>query len=147
MFLHMSVCPCGGARVCLSACWDTTPPEQTPPPGADPPPEQTPSPPPGADTHHPREQTDGTHPTGMHSCLLCFSFILGVGQYEHTIKRYNDVLAELVYFLFLQLIRQTVLSMHIKGLSSSLYRPLPTSSHQALLLFTYMPSVLLILLS
>ena len=51
-------------------------------------------------------------------------------------KRYNDVLAELVYFLFLQLIRQTVLSMHIKGLSPSLYRPLPTSSHQALLLFT-----------
>ena len=66
-------CPRGG--VCLSACWDTPPWEQTPPR------EQTPSPrsrhpPPGADTP-PGTQTAaygqraaGTHPTGMHSCML-----------------------------------------------------------------------------
>ena len=38
MFLQACVCPQGGG--CLSACWDTTPPPKT----------------------------DGTHPTGMHSC-------------------------------------------------------------------------------
>ena len=66
MFLQACVCPHRGGGICLSACWDTTPPwEQTPspPPGAE-------TPPPGADT--PPEQTataaDGTHPTGMHSC-------------------------------------------------------------------------------
>ena len=36
MFLQASVCPHAGG-VCLSACWDTTP----PPPGADIPQEQT----------------------------------------------------------------------------------------------------------
>ena len=83
-----------GRGFCLNACWDTTlpgadtspwsshppgtdtplgadttPQEQTPPPGA-----ANPPPPPGADTP-PREQTSayglraaGTHPTGMHSC-------------------------------------------------------------------------------
>ena len=84
--------------VCLSACWDTISPEQTPPwtrhtPRDQAPLEQTPPPPGpgspqsrpplGADT--PREQTplprpgtprqtttvaDGTHPTGMHSCYI-----------------------------------------------------------------------------
>ena len=45
MFLQTCVCPHG--VVCLSACWDTPPQEQTPPSGADtPPPEHTP---PGAD--------------------------------------------------------------------------------------------------
>ena len=52
--------------VCLSACWDTTPPpgvsprSRHPPPGADPSwagtPQQT------------ATVADGTHPTGMHSC-------------------------------------------------------------------------------
>ena len=73
MFLHLSVCPQGG--VCLSACWDTTPPstqeqappqEQTPPLGPDPPSRHPP----------PTQQTatvaDGTHPTGMHSCFHMF---------------------------------------------------------------------------
>ena len=59
-----------GEGVCLSACWDTTPPRDQTPPG-----------PPRADT--PREQTSpsdqtpayglravGTHPTGMHSCWV-----------------------------------------------------------------------------
>ena len=59
MFLQASVCPQGGRGVCLSACWDTTPPrEQTPPPRAETPPEQTNPPeqtPPGTDT--PPEQT------------------------------------------------------------------------------------------
>ena len=100
MFLQASVCPQGGGGVCLSACWDTTPPgsrhplEWTPPPGsrhplpgsrhtpqsrhpsrADTPPlEQTPPQsrhPPRADT--PRDTAtaaDGTHPTGMHSCFI-----------------------------------------------------------------------------
>ena len=65
MFLQASVCPQGG--VCLSACWDTTPPEHTPP-GVDTaqsrhPPEQTypwEQTPPRADTpwsRHPPEQT------------------------------------------------------------------------------------------
>ena len=42
MFLQASVCPLGGGGVCLSACYDTTPPradtpwEQTPPWEADP---------------------------------------------------------------------------------------------------------------
>ena len=54
MFLQASVCPQGGGGVCLSACWDTTPPRGRHPSGADTPPgadtplEQTP--PPGADT-------------------------------------------------------------------------------------------------
>ena len=60
MFLLVSVILSTKGGVCLSACWDTTPPEQTPPqsrcpPGADTPQEQTPPgkqtpPPPGADT-------------------------------------------------------------------------------------------------
>ena len=56
-----------GEGICLSACWDTTPweqthhpPEQTPPgadpPGADTPWEQTPPGPPGADTHPPKSR-------------------------------------------------------------------------------------------
>ena len=84
-FLQACVCPHGG--VCLGAWWDTTPLWEKTPPGADThPPEQTHTP--GADTpqnRHPLEQTpprdrhtslgetttaaDGTHPTGMHSCL------------------------------------------------------------------------------
>ena len=48
-----------GRGVCLSACWDTT---HTHTPGADPPREQTP---PGETA----TAADGTHPTGMHSCL------------------------------------------------------------------------------
>ena len=57
--------------VCLSACWDTTPrgPGTTTPspPGPGIPPEQTP----------PLEMAtaaDGTHPTGMHSCLNFMQF-------------------------------------------------------------------------
>ena len=96
--------------VCLSACWDTTPLEQTPPqeqtpPRADTSPEQThtpweqappeqksplpkqtppqsrhppapweqtpsPPPPPGKQTTAYGKRAAGTHPTGMHSCLV-----------------------------------------------------------------------------
>ena len=49
MFLHLSVILSRGG-VCLSACWDT-------PPGQTPPPQQT------------ATAADGTHPTGMHSCV------------------------------------------------------------------------------
>ena len=89
----MSVIHSVHGGICLSACWDTTPQEQTPPrsrrpPGADTPLEQTPpraETPPGTDT--PPEQTPpgkqtpaygqrpaGTHPTRMHSCLIFMQF-------------------------------------------------------------------------
>ena len=68
--------------VCLSACWDTTtpppsrsrhptpgadtPPQAGTPQGADTPPEQ--APPGGGTPQQTATVTDGTHPTGMHSC-------------------------------------------------------------------------------
>ena len=60
-----------GGGVCLSACWDTTPPpsrppEQSPPPSR-PPSEQTP---PGKQTPVYGQRAAGTHPTGMHSCSI-----------------------------------------------------------------------------
>ena len=66
MFLQASVCPQGGGwGVCLSACWDTTPPgADTPPPGAD-------TPPPGADTPpeqtHPYPRADTPLPQSRHT--------------------------------------------------------------------------------
>ena len=99
MFLQACVCPQGGGA-CLSACWDTTTPgssrhppredtptqEQTPPQEKTPPKSRHPQEqtPPGADTS-PRADTaplppetavvaDGTHPTGMHSCLILWWF-------------------------------------------------------------------------
>ena len=75
MFLHLSVILFTGG-VCLSACWDSRP-----PPGAGIPPgtDTTPGsrqPPLGADTppstvHAGRygQQSGGTHPTGMDTCL------------------------------------------------------------------------------
>ena len=59
MFLQASVCPQrgGGGGVCLSACWDTTPPRSRPPRSRHPL-EQTP-PPPRADTPQSR------HPLGV----------------------------------------------------------------------------------
>ena len=81
MFLQACVCPHGG--ICLSACWDTGPWEQTPPQADTPPGADTPRSwhPHRADT--PREHTpppretataaDGTHPTGMHSCFCSAS--------------------------------------------------------------------------
>ena len=91
MFLHLSVSHSVHRGGCLSACWDTTPPEQAPPPDQAPPrtrpllepgtpqaqaPQGQAPPgtrhPPGPDT--PLQQTatvmDGTHPTGMHSCRI-----------------------------------------------------------------------------
>ena len=74
-----------GGGVCLSACWDASPPrDQRPPrPGRHPPgpgrPPWTRQTPLGADTHplsrHPpplkaATAVDGTHPTGMHSCFV-----------------------------------------------------------------------------
>ena len=81
MFLHLSVILFRG-EVCISACWDTTPPEQAPL-RKQTPQKQTPQgrrPPQEADLPEadpPREQAppetaadaaDGTHPIGMHSC-------------------------------------------------------------------------------
>ena len=64
-------CPREG-RVCLSACWDTTPPpEQTP--WADTTPQSRP--PPGADPHSTEhagrygQRVGGAHSTGMQSCI------------------------------------------------------------------------------
>ena len=60
-YVFTPVCHSVHGGVCLSACWDTTP-----PPGSTPPRE--------AHTHTPPWETaaaaDGTHPTGMHSCYL-----------------------------------------------------------------------------
>ena len=86
----------GGGGVCLTACWDTTPPRSRHPPGADTPQADTPQAdtpqeqtlpradtpwkqtpleqtPPGADHPPPRDTVtaaDGTHPTGIHSCVV-----------------------------------------------------------------------------
>ena len=68
-----SFCSQGGG--CLSACWDTThTPGSTPPEHTHPP---RPHPPPFRSTPPPRKQTPayglraaGTHPTGMHSCVI-----------------------------------------------------------------------------
>ena len=100
---HRRVWFCSQGGVCLSACWDATPQEQTPPgtdtpwsrhpldqaiprsrhplsprpgtpPGADPP--GPGRPPPGtehAGRHGQRE--GGTHPTGMQSCSTLISFV------------------------------------------------------------------------
>ena len=65
-------CPRGG--VCLSACWNTPPLEQTPLP--------PPPPPPGKRTAAYGQRAAGTHPTGMHSCFIAVC----VGQCEHTMK-------------------------------------------------------------
>ena len=75
MFLHLSVILFTGG-VCLSACWDSRPPgsrhpprNRHHPPGADNPPwEQTPPP---STVHAGRygQQSGGTHPTGMDTCL------------------------------------------------------------------------------
>ena len=102
-YVFTPVCHSVHGRVCLSACWDTTPPEQTPrtrPPRADTPPRTRhpsssrhsprdqvqsrgrhplgPGNPPGADPTPPARQTatvaDGTHPTGIHSCTPSVSF-------------------------------------------------------------------------
>ena len=85
IFSQACVCPQGGRGVCLSACWDIPPPEQTPSPRADPsgsrhpplPQEQTP-PPPRSRHPPPRKHTPaygqraaGTHLTRMHSCCDC----------------------------------------------------------------------------
>ena len=68
--------------VCLSACWDTTPPRSRQPPPWEQAAPREQAPPLGAGTpqnRHPPEQAtppqqtatvaDGTHPTGMHSCF------------------------------------------------------------------------------
>ena len=86
IFLHLFVILFTGG-VCLSACWDTTPQDQTPPDQADTPSDQADTPPDQADTPQTRQtppwtrqtppgkhtpayglRAAGTHPTGMHSC-------------------------------------------------------------------------------
>ena len=57
MFLQVCVCPQGGGGVCLSACWDTTSPqEQTPP-------EQTPP----KQTHPQSRHPQSRHPPSRHT--------------------------------------------------------------------------------
>ena len=95
MFLQASMILSTDGVVCLSACWNTTPPqEQTHPPGADPPGADTPGSRPSTRSRHPPradtppEQTPplehtppttehagrysqrvgSTHPNGMQSC-------------------------------------------------------------------------------
>ena len=79
MFLLVSVILLTGGGVCLSACWDTTPPLGADTPGSRHPPEQTPpeQTPPIPGSRPPQEQSPaygqwaaGTHPTGMHSGLV-----------------------------------------------------------------------------
>ena len=93
MCLQASVCPKGGGGWgCLPQCMlgyhppaSRPPLEQTPPQEQTPPREQTPPPqsrqppqsrPPEADTPSGSRDTataaDGTHPTGMHSCLILY---------------------------------------------------------------------------
>ena len=80
----LSFCPRGGGV--LPQCMLGYHPPSRPPPGADPPPPRSRHTarsrhPPGADT--PQEQispetatvADGTHPTGMHSCLISIYFV------------------------------------------------------------------------
>ena len=73
MFLQASACPGGGGvggEVCLSACWDTTPPEQTPPGSRHPPREQTPPwsrHPPRADTPPKSRHPQSRHPQSRHT--------------------------------------------------------------------------------
>ena len=94
-YVFTPVCLSTGGGNCLSACWDTTPPGPAPPrsrpPGPGTPREQEPL----GSRHPPWEQTplgadppspgagfppdtaaaaDGTHPTGMHSCLILVPF-------------------------------------------------------------------------
>ena len=61
-----------GGGVCLSACWDTHPPEQASPGSR----------PPGA-VHAGRygQQAGGTHPATMHTCFFLFSVLLGIYIY------------------------------------------------------------------
>ena len=78
----------GGEGVCLSACWDTLPPEQTPPPKTRPPwsrhppeqtpPEQTPPPPPGEDnpTGSRLQHTVNERPVRiLLECILVYSIV------------------------------------------------------------------------
>ena len=64
-----SFCSRGGGGVCLSACWDTTPPGADPPPSRHIPPPSRQITPPGKQTPAYGLRAAGTHPTGMHSCL------------------------------------------------------------------------------
>ena len=97
IFLHLSVIHSvhGGEGVCLSACWDTTPPRpgrhplgpgrHPPGSGRHPQTRQTPPDqvdPPGPGRHPPGKHTPayglpaaGTHPTGMHSCWQCSQYL------------------------------------------------------------------------
>ena len=63
-FLHLSVTLFTGG-VCLSACWDITPPKEAPPPRGSTPPLGGSTSSPGAET---ATAVEGMHPTGMHSC-------------------------------------------------------------------------------
>ena len=79
MFLQVCVCPQGGGCLpqCMLGChtpprWSTPPRWRTPPDG-DPPGWRTPpdgEPPPRKQTPAYGLRAAGTHPTGMHSCLI-----------------------------------------------------------------------------
>ena len=100
MFLQASVCPQGGRWGCLPQCMlgyhthppprSRHPPEQMPPQEQTPPREDTPPravTPPEADTP-PRDTAtaaDGTHPTGMHSCLNKFWLLLNPSVVDYQV--------------------------------------------------------------
>ena len=70
-YVFTPVCHSVHRGVCLSACWDATPPDQAHPRDQAPPWKQTDQAQPPR-TRHPRQTAavaDGTHPTGMHSCV------------------------------------------------------------------------------
>ena len=96
--------------VCLSACWDTSPPHPqgagnplgvcTPPPGSRhfPPWQQaTPNPPPEQIPQQTATAADGTHPTGMHSCciMLCWKRAWWVDVFRHGNQIYYVVMFQI----------------------------------------------------
>ena len=77
-----------GGEVCLSACWDTLPPDQT---SRD---KKPPSPLPGIPPQPDNPQqmataADGTHPTGMHSRFLIKIVTVNMRFYDNLISMYS----------------------------------------------------------
>ena len=82
MFLHRSVCPQGGLPQCMLRYHPPGPgtplrDQAAPPPGPGTLPDQAHPPGPGTPSEQTATAADGTHPTGMHSCLL-MNFLMNV---------------------------------------------------------------------
>ena len=96
MFLHVSVCPRGGLPQCMLGCHhreEAHPPLQQIPPWS--------RHPPGSRLPPPKQMAtvaDGTHPTGMHSCLKGVQIL----QTGSKINKYLlDICSE--FFLFVRI--------------------------------------------